>query len=106
MQYRMKCSSRMLASVLLFFFAIKLIQRVKSLPVRTKRSVGANLGDSDYYSSYSRPIFTNYYDDLDDLDYEYDDEDEFSGDYDDIVHEPIKNRQPVWKINLNTTNGK
>ena len=95
----MKCSKKMLASALLLLIAIKFFKRVASAPIKTKRSINANLEDDDNHSSLSRPKIPNYSGELDDYFFNDDNEDNY---YDNIEHQPI----PVWKINLNKTSGK
>ena len=86
----------MLASVVLLLIAIKFLRRVASVPIKTKRSINANL---DNHSSRSRPKFPNYSGDSDNSFFNDDNED---NDYGNTEHQPI----PVWKINLNKTRGK
>lgn len=89
----------MLASVVLLLIAIKFLRRVASAPIKTKRSINANLEDDDNHSSLSRPKIPNSSGDSDNY---FFNDDNGDNDYGNTEHQPI----PVWKINLNKTRGK
>ena len=87
----------MLASALLVLMAIKTVPTVMSLRASINLQTKFNF---DFDSSFSKFIFTKYYDT-----YDCEGENGCPGDYDINSHKSIKNRQPMWKNNLKRTSG-
>ena len=91
----MACSKRILASAVLVLMAMKSIPTVTSRRTKIILKTKVNF---DFDSS--KPMFSKYYGT-----YDCEDEHDCQGDYDTTTTEPIKNKQPMWKINSKTASG-
>ena len=95
LNFRMACSKIILASAVLVLMAMKPMPTVTLR--RTKISLKTKV-NFDFDSS--KPIFSKYYGN-----YDCEGENDCQGDYDTTTTEPIKSKQPMWKVNSKIASG-